>query len=129
MVRVMGKGALVGLVAFAAAGGADLLLPGSMSDFARTLSLFLAAFLAAAIAAPSLRLRQWFLIPVLGTVFNAAINLLIGWLAGRSGGLVLLPSLPTPLLHGAYLVVLGAAAAAVAERVARANAEIDAGVV
>ncbi|NUO59569.1 MAG: hypothetical protein HOV71_27060 [Hamadaea sp.] len=128
MVRVMGKGAFAGLIAFAGAGGAALVLPADTSDFARSLALYLAAFVSAAVAAPLLGLRQWFLVPVLATVFNIVVNLLLGWLSRSSGGLALILSLPTPVLHCAYLMVLGAAAAIAAERVARANAEIDAGV-
>ncbi|MEU8000997.1 hypothetical protein AB0B66_07535 [Catellatospora sp. NPDC049111] len=146
MLRVLGRGALVGLAAFLAAGLVSILLGDDVAGFdaAHDLVVPVVALVAAGVAAWLLKLRQPVLVPVLGLVVNIAMNLALRWYVTSAmtddegvlhldrqpfdtGGSVLSAlSLPSPLLHGVYLVVLGVIGAVIADKVAQANAEIDA---
>ncbi|GAA1368293.1 hypothetical protein [Catellatospora chokoriensis] len=147
MLRVLGRGALVGIASFAVAGVVSLLLGDAPAGFdaAHDVLVPVVAMVTAAVAAWLLKLRQPVLVPVLGLAVNIAVNLVLSWivtsamtddegvlhldrqpfdLSGSPLGELL--SLPGPLLGCAYLVLLAMVGAAIAEKVAKANAEIDA---
>ncbi|WP_144118463.1 hypothetical protein [Catellatospora sichuanensis] len=147
MLRVLGRGALVGVASFLVAGLVGLLLGDAPAGFdaAHDVLVPAVAMVAAAVAAWLLKLRQPVLVPVLALVVNIAVNLALSWivtsamtddegvlhpdrqpfdLTGSPLGALL--SLPSPLLHCLYLVALAMVGAVIADRVAKANAEIDA---